>query len=121
MGQLKYPLIEWCAIKSKTCLRFTFKGTLTKEDAERASEEWKNIFSRENINDVIIVWHCIEMKGYEPMARSIWQNTLKELKNQIKCIWLVTDSSIIKTGALIISTFTSYNIRIAKSEDNIEI
>ncbi|MFC2137143.1 hypothetical protein ACFLTE_03105 [Bacteroidota bacterium] len=117
----KNPLIEWCSINNKNCLKFTFNGILKKEDAVEATKEWKDLFSAANITDVNIVWHCIEMKGYEPMARSVWQNTLKELKSKIACIWLITESKVVKTGALIMSVFTSYELKVVSSEDKIEI
>ena len=120
MDQNNNPKIEWCSVKNNNCLKFTFNGLLTKDDALNATNEWREIFSSNNITHVNIVWHCINMTGYEPIARSVWQKTLKELKDKIACIWLITESRIIKTGAMLISAFTSYDIKVVDSEDKIE-
>ena len=68
---------------------------------------------------IALVWHCQKMKGYEPMARSLWQRTIKDLKDQIDSIWLITDSALIKAGATLISFFTKLDIKVVKSENKI--
>jgi len=61
------------------------------------------------------------MTGYDPGARIIWQNTLKELKDQISSIRLVSKSTMIRSGAMIISMITNYNIKVVKSESEITL
>ena len=114
------PKIEWCNVKNNNCLKFTFNGTLTKDDAVKATAQWREYLSPDNINNVNIVWECTNMTGYEPMARSVWQSALKDLKSKIACIWLITESRLIKTGAQLMSVFTSYNFKVVNSEDKIE-
>jgi len=113
------PKIEWCKIKGRKCLKFTFEGVLTGIEAEKAIVIWKEEFEKQKGGKVVIIWHCLKMKDYEPAARVIWQKTIKELKSQIDSIWLVTDSLIIKTGATIMSIFTSFDTRVVGSEDEI--
>lgn len=115
----KNPALEWKKINNVDCLCFTFKGTLTHKDALVAIKEWKGIFDIKKNEKIILIWQCNEMKGYEPMARSAWQSTIKELKSQIEVIWLVSNSTIIQAGAKIMSLFTSYDIKYAKSEKDI--
>lgn len=113
------PEIDWKHLNGKTFLNFTFKGTLTHQDAVGAIAVWKNLF-REKEGKQSIIWNCREMKGYEPMARALWQNTIKELKGQIDSIWLISDSATILAGAKIISLFASFNIKPVKSEEDIK-
>ena len=60
------------------------------------------------------------MKGYEPRARVTWQKAMGELKNQIDTIWLVTNSSMIKTGAKIMSLAVSYDIKAISKESEMK-
>lgn len=115
------PQIGWCQINNLECLKFTFKGRLTEEDALKAISRWKEMFNSMKDQKIILVWNCIDMTGYEPMARMSWQRTIKELKDQIERIWLITDSAVIKAGANLISIFTSFEIKVVKSEDKISL
>ncbi len=116
----KNPRIEWAQINNLECLKFTFEDTFTEYDALNAISTWKTIFDQIKGKKVILVWHCLKMTGYDPMARVLWQKTIKELKDRIDKIWLITDSAIIQAGATIISIFTSFHIKVVKSEDKIK-
>jgi len=59
------------------------------------------------------------MSGFENKARVIWQKAIKRLKNQIAVVWLITDSKTIKTGAKLMSLFTSFEIKVVKTEKEI--
>lgn len=112
------PDIFWKSIKGKEVLNFTFRGTLTHQEAEIAIKIWKEMFQLKP-NKQVIVWECKEMKGYEPMARAVWQDAIKELKGQIDKIWLISDSAIIIAGGKIMSLFTSFDIKPVRSEEDI--
>jgi len=111
------PFIEWCQVNSHDCLKFTFKERLTLRNAEIAIVQWKKLFELNPEKKIVLIWHCLEMTGYEPMARIRWQKAIKELKDQIDCVWLISDSKLIYAGAKIMSMFTSFNINIARNED----
>ena len=115
------PEIGWCLINGRECLKFTFRGTLTEIDAIDAVSKWKKMFSTRKDEKIVIIWQCKKMVSYEPMARIIWQNTLKELKNQIDTIWLVSDSIIIQAGAKIMAFFTILNLKVVNSEEKIRV
>jgi hypothetical protein len=115
------PTVEWCNVQSKTCVKFVFKGTLTGYGANLAVEKWKELFASKPNEKFNLVWICNDMTGYEPKARILWQDTMKSCKEQIDGIWLVTNSPIIKAGAMIMSAFTSYTIKVVNSEDKIRI
>ena len=82
-------------------------------------KKWKEAFQSRPDDKITIVWECLNMTGYETQARIQWQETLKELQPQIKDIWLISDSNLIKTGARVMSVFTSLNIHIVDSEEDI--
>ena len=115
------PEIGWCLINGRECLKFTFRCTLTEIDAIDAVSKWKKMFSTRKDEKIVIIWQCKKMVSYEPMARIIWQNTLKELKNQIDTIWLVSDSIIIQAGAKIMAFFTILNLKVVNSEEKIRV
>lgn len=116
---MKNLSVEWRKIGGLECLVFVFKGMLTYEEALRGVEEWKIAFASRSDQKITIVWHCLEMNNYEPMARNLWQKTLKEMGHQIGKIWLVSASPIINAGATLISLFTSYPIKAVRSEADI--
>ena len=100
-------------------LQFDFCGELTEKDAMEGIKEWKELFAFSREQKLNIIWNCENMTGYENKARIAWQKAIKELKKQIKCIWLITDSKIIRTGAVLMNTFTSFNLRVVKSSEKI--
>ena len=112
------PEISFRIANSKESLYFTFEGTLTEADAKNAVEKWKKMLGAKTTG-IIHIWNCVKMKGYEPVARQIWQRTLKELKTKIETIWLISDSTLIIAGAKILSIFTSLDIKAVKSEAEI--
>ena len=91
----------------------------TYESSLKSVEEWKSRFSDKEQLKFIVVWNCLEMTGYEPGARMLWQKTLQDLKSQIEVIWLISNSSLIKAGAKILSLSTSYNVKTVSSEAEI--
>ncbi len=116
---LDNPNIERCEHSNQVCLKFTFKQQLTENKAIQAIEKWKQMFESEAGKKFTLIWNCQEMTGYEPMARVIWQRAIKEMKDQIDSIWLVSDSILIQTGAKIVSLFTSFDINIVNDEAKI--
>ena len=112
------PVIETKTIHGNQFIYFTFSGKLTLENAKNAVLEWKEQIVNPNTK-YSLIWNCLDMKGYEPLARSCWQKALKELKENIGKIWLISDSSVIIAGARIISLFTAFDICTVKSESAI--
>ena len=60
------------------------------------------------------------MTGFENKARVIWQKAIKELKKQIDCVWLISDSKIIRAGAKVMSAFTSFSLNVVNDESKIK-
>ena len=115
------PLVELCTVQEKPCLKFTFTGTLTETGAIEAIKKWEEIFNADPSKSYNLVWICHKMTGYEPKARIIWQNTMKRYKQQIMSIWLVTNSALIRAGGMIMSAFTSYDIKVVSTEEKIKL
>ena len=111
--------IELYNLKNEDCLKFTFTGNFKGEDAISGVEEWKMLFKPIEEEKTPLIWDCLEMTGFESKARTTWQHAMKELKDKIDTIWLITNSKIIKAGAKLMSAFTKFNIKVVKSEEEI--
>ena len=116
---LKSLKIDLYLLKEEECLKFTFKDKFKGDDAESAVEEWKDLFASLNGEKTLLIWDCMEMTGYETKARIAWQQAMKDLKDQIDCVWLITNSKIIKAGAKLMSAFTKFTIKVVGSENEI--
>jgi hypothetical protein len=111
--------IELCLVENVECLKFNFNGHLKTEDALIAIDEWKSLFESSTDEKITIIWDCIHMTGFDNKARIAWQNAIKDLKSRFECVWLVTDNKIIKAGAKLMNTFTSFKMKVVKSLENI--
>jgi len=113
------PVLEIYQKSGRNCLKFTFSGILEEQDARHAITRWKHEFRSKPDEKFILIWECLNMKGYDSQSRIAWQNALKEMKSQIDTIWLIASLKLIKVGAQIMSVFTSLNIKVVDSEDQI--
>lgn len=102
-------------LNNEELLKFTFNGEFKEEDAIEGVKEWKELFASAGSEKLCIIWDCVNMTGFESKARIAWQHAIKDLKNQINCVWLITDSKIIRTGAKLMNTFTSFKLKVVKS------
>ncbi len=114
-SKLTNPKIEWCRIKGNNCLRFTFEGELTTSEAADAVEIWQEMFSGSSQKKITVVWDCLKMTGYDIIARKIWQKALKQMKNRIDKCLIVTNNQHMRYGAIILSLFTSIDIKVSNS------
>jgi len=111
--------MEWFEKLGMQYGRFHFVQKLTKKAAENAINEWKIKFTEQSTKKITMIWDCTELTDYEPMARIFWQKTLKETQNQIECVWLISDSKIIRAGASIMSLFVNFNMKVMSSEKDV--
>lgn len=118
---MENPRMEWVQKSGKSCLKFTFQGSFGEQDAKTAIAKWRQELATRPGERIIHIWDCLAMKDYEQQARAMWSETCKELKDQIDVIWVVTNSLLIKMGATVISVFTSLNIRVVSSEEDIRL
>ena len=115
------PRIEWSQISGREVLLFTFSELLTADEAEFAILLWRKEFQSKMDKPVTLVWDCKLMKDYESEAKERWTAALKEMKNQIETIWLISDSTIIRMGASVMGMFTSLKIKPVSSESQITL
>lgn len=121
-SEITNPQIKLCSVgNNNNCLRFSFKGSLVEGEAKKAVVEWKQAFKTNEGKKLNLVWDCNKMTGYDPGARLVWQQAMEELKDQISSIWLVSKSSMIRSGAMIISMITKHDIKVVKYESEISI
>ena len=113
------PIIELVSFKGEDCLKFTFTGYFSAKYAEFAVAEWREYFETLGNDKVVVIWDSVNMTGFDLKAQKIWQKELKELKGQIKCVWLITNSKIIRVGAKLMSVFTNYCLKVVDTPDNI--
>ena len=119
--EIKSLNTELFFIENEECLKFTFNGNFNGQDAIDGIEVWKELFESAQGESAVIIWDCLKMTGYETKARKAWQRAIKDLKNQIECVWLITDSKIIRAGAKLMNAFTSFKLNVVKSTENIVI
>jgi hypothetical protein len=111
--------INWKVVGEEKCLYFRFEGVLTRELAKKGIDQWEKSLEGTSAKTTLI-WDCLNMKNYEPMARNDWQMAIKNNKSKMDIIWVVTDSTIIKAGAKLMGIFTSYNFKVVSSFSELE-
>ncbi len=72
--------IELYDIKNEDCLKFTFNGKFSEEQAISGSTEWRTLFQNTGEDKSILVWDCKDMTGFDSNARSIWLKAIKDDK-----------------------------------------
>ncbi len=114
-----YQWIKKIKINEIEFLRFSFSGVLTQKQAVEACSEWTDIFSQDKAGKFNVIFNSTNMDNYEPLARAVFQKSIKNLGSQIIKIWVVTDSKLISGGAAIMGMFVSFPIKVLSSEDKI--
>ncbi len=105
----------------KLFLKFEFIGSLKGDVALEAISRWEMMMETqmEKGEKADIVWNCERMAGYESDARKSWQNMLKESKEQIGDIWIVTSKTMFRVAAKTMALLTNYNLKAVSSESEI--
>jgi hypothetical protein len=111
--------IEVCDLSQGDCLNFKFVGEFKETDAIEGVEEWRKMFAPLQDIKVSMVWDCLEMTGYESKARIVWQKAMKDMRDQIGTVWLISTSKVIKAGAKLISAFTKFKIKVVKTHEEV--
>ncbi|NMB80558.1 MAG: hypothetical protein GYA14_01935 [Ignavibacteria bacterium] len=111
--------IKWITLNSKKYLKFSFDENLGEQEAISSIEKWKKEITSNSDTKVSLIWDCLKMKSYDSKARILWQDALKELKNNIENIWLISNSQFIRVGANVISVFSGLKINPVDSESKI--
>lgn len=108
-----------CRINNTECLKFNLRGELSYASALEAIELLKEyIYSHPN-EKIPLIWNCLEMTGYKPLARAAWQTALKQMKNHVDSVWLITTSKFIQGGALLFSLLSPIKIKTVSKQEHI--
>jgi hypothetical protein len=116
---IDFKNIEQITINNKECLRINLKGIINQKSAMLTCSEWKAISDANKTKKYVIIFNAKDMTDYEPMTRTHFQNNMKELKNQIDQVWVISESTLIRSGAAIMGMLTSFPIRAVNLEDQI--
>jgi hypothetical protein len=116
---IDFNSVEQISINKKECLKFNFGSILNQKDAVRVCNEWKAISQADKTKKYVIIFNAKDMVDYEPMTRTSFQNAMKELKNQIDQVWVISESKLIRGGAAIMGMLTSFPIKAVNTEDQI--
>ena len=113
---MENPLIEWVKKSDEVCLKFTFQGNFTTQDALAAIDRWEEALSSRPNERVVHIWDCLAMEDYDQEAKKVWIQNCKKHRTQIDTIWLISNSLLINMGARIISLVTYLDIKVVQSE-----
>ncbi|HAA15069.1 MAG TPA: hypothetical protein DCE41_26585 [Cytophagales bacterium] len=97
--------------KATPILLFTFQGELSKHTAHTLIHKWNNFHKQYRTRRFILIWDATGMTGYDPAARSQWQRMMKEVRDKIDKIYLVSDKRVIRLGANLMSMFSKLTIK----------
>ena len=113
--------VTWESRGTGKALQFEFPEELTLAAAEEALRAWRKELDAAGGAPVTIVWDCRRMKGYDSQARKVWQDALQELKSRIGTVWLVSGSSFVRLGAMLMGKALSIEIRSVDSPQAIAL
>jgi hypothetical protein len=116
---IDFKNVEQISIHDKECIKLNFGSVLNQKDAIRVCNEWKAVSQVDKTKKYVIIFNAKDMIDYEPMTRTSFQNTMKELKDQIDQIWVISESKLIRGGAAIMGMLTSFSIKAVNSEEQI--
>jgi hypothetical protein len=57
-----------------------------------------------------MVWECTSMGGYEVEAKEIWQAFIKNIRQRLVAVHLITPNIVIRSGAMVIGIFAGLRI-----------
>lgn len=98
---------------SKKYIQFNFVGHLDHPSAVKGIEVWKQYMTGTGRHDLI--YNCTDMSGFDSTARQLWQSTMKEFKNQIGNIWMISDNRFILAAAKTMGILAGFSIKTARS------
>lgn len=103
-------------------LRFDFPDHLDVDTATAAIAVWKQEMTRYTTDDIKInlIFNCSCMKGFDTAARKYWQQTMKELKDNIGVIWIVCENVFILGAAKTMGILTNFNIKAVRSLEEVK-
>lgn len=111
--------INFVSKNNKEYLQFDFPSHLDEASAANAAKPW-NEKMKASSSKISLIYNCAKMNGFDTNARRIWQNTMKQYKNQIHVIWLVCDNTFIRGAAKTMGILTGFPIKVTKTMNDIK-
>ena len=91
-------------------IRFIFPKKLSRLATEECIEAWGNLLKQHQLYRYNITWDCSVMTDYEPMARVLMQKAIMQRSKGIGVVYLISQNSIIRSGARLMNMFVSFKI-----------
>lgn len=120
VSKIANPTIEWCSSFNKKCLLLRFSGEFQETDATKAIGFLNKLFTSIKSDKTDMVWDTLEMTHYNSAARIVWQQMLKQNKQSIGSIYVITKSLFVKAGVRLMSMFSSLDIQCLSSMNEID-
>lgn len=121
MNTLNKVNIEWVSRLDQECLKFTFKGIFTRKVAQTTINQWKAYFNFHKDSQIVLIWDCSNLTGFESLAGVAWQKAMREMADQISSVFLISESKLICTGVSLMSMLTRFKIKPLSSEAEIDL
>jgi hypothetical protein len=107
------------SLLGKSFIQFDFVGYLDHPSAVSGVDHWKMIMMGSEKKDLI--FNCTNMTGFDTTSRQMWQATMKELKQKIGHIWIISTNQFILAAAKTMGLLSGFSIKTARSIDQIKI
>lgn len=113
------PTIECRMKRNKPYLFLYFEGHLSEDDTMQAIF---TIISRlkECKGTTTMVWECTRMTGYDEASREMWQEFMKDIKNRLEEVHLISKNVLIRVGGSVVGMFVGMKITTWSSIEEFE-
>lgn len=101
------------------CLYFDQTGYVNLETISAAQKELKGFEILKSDEKPIVVIDCLKVTDYDCQVRNLVQDILLEAKDKIGRIWVITSSLEIHAAMEILSFFTSKDIKVVSSKEQL--
>ncbi|MCS6823770.1 MAG: hypothetical protein NZ529_05700 [Cytophagaceae bacterium] len=98
------------------CLRIVFKDHFTEPQAKEYIQTINNKIKEALPDKLCMIWDCSTMSGYDSAARVAWQQFMKENKEYLGDIWIISKNKILTTIAKAMALLTNYKLHTASDD-----
>lgn len=101
------------------CLHFKFREKFKVETSVSASKVWTNFLDEHPNEHVEFVWDCVGMTGFELEARKEWYEAMKNYKDRISKVYMISDKLMIRSAAKVMLQFFGIPSKIERSSESL--
>ena len=106
--------VETLSVSHQHFLVFEFRNHFSIQAAEAAVAGWSE-YNETYKRGAIHIWNCRRMSGFDMGAKKIWMNKMKESGDLIDRIILVSEMTLIRGAARLMSKFSKHQLDVYKS------